>query len=58
VKLIPQLKKLKAGSRIVSHQFDMVGVTPDKGFPIKVKCSDGTKSDVYCWTTPLRFEDK
>ena len=27
-KLIPQLKKLKAGSRIVSHAFDMKGVTP------------------------------
>lgn len=29
VKLIPQLEKLKPGSRIVSHDFDMAGVTPD-----------------------------
>jgi SAM-dependent methyltransferase len=29
VKLIPQLEKLKPGSRIVSHDFDMHGVTPD-----------------------------
>jgi LEA14-like dessication related protein/predicted nuclease of predicted toxin-antitoxin system len=30
VKLIPQLEKLKPGSRIVSHDFDMKGVIPDK----------------------------
>lgn len=29
VRLIPQLEKLKPGSRIVSHDFDMKGVTPD-----------------------------
>jgi hypothetical protein len=29
VKLIPQLEKLRPGSRIVSHDFDMKGVTPD-----------------------------
>ncbi len=29
VRLIPQLEKLKPGSRIVSHDFDMAGVTPD-----------------------------
>src|SRR5207245_2224569 len=56
VKLIPQLKKLKKGSRIVSHAFDMKGVTPDKGYPIKVKTKDGLEHDVYLWTTPLTFE--
>ena len=30
VKLIPQLEKLKPGSRIVSHDFDMEGVKPDR----------------------------
>src|SRR5262249_23370970 len=30
VKLIPQLKKMKDGSRIVSHSFAMSGVKPDK----------------------------
>jgi SAM-dependent methyltransferase len=29
VKLIPQLEKLRPGSRIVSHDFDMEGVVPD-----------------------------
>jgi SAM-dependent methyltransferase len=29
VKLIPQLDKMRPGSRIVSHDFDMVGAVPD-----------------------------
>jgi SAM-dependent methyltransferase len=57
VKLIPQLKKLKAGSRIVSHSWDMKGVTPDEGFPIQVKKKDGFQRDVYRWTTPLKLEE-
>jgi len=55
VKLIPQLKKLKDGSRIVSHDFNMRGVTPDKGFPITVK-SKVREHQVYKWTTPLKIE--
>jgi SAM-dependent methyltransferase len=51
VKLIPQLEKLKPGSRIVSHDFDMKGVTPDK----VVEVDDGEGSHtVYLWTTPLK----
>jgi SAM-dependent methyltransferase len=58
VKLIPQLKKLKDGSRIVSHAFDMRGVTPDKGYPIRVKDKEGFERTVYMWTTPLKLEKK
>jgi len=56
VKLIPQLEKLKPGSRIVSHDFDMKGVKPDKVVKIN---SDNEYSDhtVYLWTTPLNKED-
>jgi len=53
VKLIPQLEKLKPGSRIVSHDFDMKGVTPDK----IVKLTSGkydVQHKVYLWTTPLK----
>ncbi len=57
VKLIPQLKKLRPGSRIVSHSWDMKGVTPDDGYPIKVKKKDGFSRLVYLWTTPLKLED-
>jgi SAM-dependent methyltransferase len=34
VKLIPQLEKLKPGSRIVSHDFDMAGAKPDAEFTV------------------------
>jgi tRNA A58 N-methylase Trm61 len=49
VRLIPQLEKLKPGSRIVSFSFDMEGIKPDK-----VVHEDG--ETIYKWTTPLRRE--
>ncbi len=53
VKLIPQLEKLKPGSRIVSHDFDMRGVEPDQVVEIG---DDGTyiTHKVYLWTCPLK----
>jgi methylase of polypeptide subunit release factors len=51
VQLIPQLEKLKPGSRIVSHDFDMKGVTPDQVVPIG-------EHTVYLWTTPLKKENQ
>ena len=53
VKLIPQLEKLKPGSRIVSHDFDMKGVKPDKVIPVKL---DEREHTIYLWTTPLKKE--
>ena len=60
VKLIPQLEKLKPGSRIVSHDFDMEGVEPDKVVRFRSK-EDNVKHTLYLWTTPLKkskSEDK
>ncbi len=54
VKLIPQLEKLKPGSRIVSHDFDMKGVTPDK--TVTVDGDGGYGHTVFLWTTPLKKE--
>jgi len=54
VKLIPQLEKLKPGSRIVSHDFDMAGVTPDK--VVEFKGKEGSSHTIYLWTTPLKKE--
>lgn len=51
VKLVPQLEKLKPGSRIVSHDFDMKGVTPDK--VVRLMSQDGHQHVLYLWTTPL-----
>ena len=56
VKLIPQLEKLKPGSRIVSHDFDMKGVKPDKVVEFKPK--NGSSHTIYLWTAPLKKEKK
>ncbi len=53
VKLIPQLEKLKPGSRIVSHDFDMEGVKPDKHMTMKV---GEVEHEIYLWTVPLKKE--
>ncbi|MBN2181444.1 MAG: methyltransferase domain-containing protein [Sedimentisphaerales bacterium] len=55
VKLIPQLEKLKPGSRIVSHDFDMRGVKPDQVISITPK-NGYREHDIYLWTTPLKKE--
>ena len=55
VKLIPQLEKLKPGSRIVSHNFAMEGVKPDK--VIKMSSNeDPFEHIIYLWATPLKKE--
>jgi SAM-dependent methyltransferase len=54
VKLIPQLQQLKPGSRIVSHDFDMKGVTPDQ--VVTVTEPGGLSHRVFFWTTPLKME--
>jgi hypothetical protein len=54
VRLIPQLKELKPGSRIVSHDFDMRGVEPDK--VEEVTTEDGISHKIYLWTTPLKID--
>ena len=54
-KLIPQLEALKPGSRIVSHDFDMPGVTPDKVVRLDDKNVKAAHT-IYLWTTPLKKE--
>jgi len=53
VKLIPQLEKLKPGSRIVSHDFDMAGVKPDRVVTV-TSSEDNVQHTIYLWTTPLK----
>jgi hypothetical protein len=56
VKLIPQLEKLKPGSRIVSHDFDMRGVKPDE--VVEIDSDNGYREHtIYFWTTPLKKEN-
>jgi SAM-dependent methyltransferase len=56
VKLIPQLEKLKPGTRIVSHDFDMKGVTPLKHLTMS---GPGLSRDheIFVWHTPLRVQN-
>lgn len=49
-RLIPQLRELKPGSRIVSHDFDMKPIEPDQVIPM----DRGSKTHwVYLWETPI-----
>jgi cyclopropane fatty-acyl-phospholipid synthase-like methyltransferase len=54
VKLMPQLEKMKPGTRIVSHAFDMKGAKPKR--TVEVKADNGRSHTVYLWTIPLEKE--
>ena len=58
-KLLPQLRKLKAGTRIVSHAHRLgdVGPKPDQEFRLRSK-EDQEEHAVYFWTTPLEEEKR
>ncbi len=50
--LLPQFEKMKPGSRIISHEFWMAGVEPDKY--IQIPSEDGEQSSgIFVYTTPL-----
>jgi len=53
VELIPQLEKLKPGSRIVSHDFGMEGVQPDKVITVNSN-EDEDEHKIYLWVSPLK----
>ncbi len=54
VKLIPQLQKLKPGSRIVSHDFAMKGVKPEQVVEV-TSGQNGYGHTVFLWRTPLKM---
>lgn len=58
VQLIPQLEKLKAGSRVISHDFDMEGIQWEKWWTVIAKDHREKTKDrehyVYLWKTPLQ----
>ncbi len=51
-RLIPQLEKLRPGARIVSHEFALGDLVPDKTVEM-VSHADGLKHTLYLWTCPL-----
>lgn len=58
VKLMPQLAKLKPGSRIVSHDFDMRGAKPVKVHRMSSNGSDDENGEhtIYKWVVPWEKE--
>lgn len=57
VRLIPQLQKLKPGSRVVSHDFDMEGVDPEQTWTVIARDHRTPKNRehyVYLWKTPIK----
>lgn len=53
VRLLPQLERLKPGSRIVSHDFDIAGVVPEQVARLDV---DGKPHSIYFYELPLKKE--
>jgi uncharacterized protein (TIGR03000 family) len=58
VRLMPQLAKLKPGSRIVSHDFDMKGAKPKEVHRIQAKNHRGELGEhtIYLWIVPWEKE--
>ena len=52
-RLMPKFEKLKPGTRIVSHQFQIPDLTPEKTIIVE-SAETGAKHTVYLWTTPLK----
>lgn len=50
--LIPQIDRMKPGSRIVAHDFPIEGIDPD--VEATVFREGGKSNKVYLWTTPLK----
>jgi SAM-dependent methyltransferase len=53
VRLLPQLERMKPGSRIVSHDFDIAGVVPEQVVRLEV---DGKPHSIYVFELPLKKE--
>jgi SAM-dependent methyltransferase len=56
-RLIPQLEKLPAGARIVSHDFPLGALTPDEVVEMTSR-EDGQRHRIYLWTCPLTTKQK
>lgn len=51
-RLLPQLRRLKPGARIVSHQFEIPGLPPTASRRVTSR-DDGDSHRIFLWTTPL-----
>jgi SAM-dependent methyltransferase len=56
MRLIPQLRKLRPGTRVVSHDFALGKIPPDKVVKMTSR-ADGWEHMLYLWTCPLVASD-
>jgi outer membrane protein assembly factor BamB len=56
VRLLPQLEKLRPGSRVVPHAFGLRGIKPAKVVKLR-SADDGADHTLYLWVAPLRQEE-
>jgi SAM-dependent methyltransferase len=54
-KLLPQLRRLKPGSRIVTHDYGIKGIEPDRTVEM-TSLEDGVEHYVYLFIAPLKKE--
>jgi hypothetical protein len=54
LKLMPQISRMKPGSRVVSQDFDMAGAIPDRVVQVYLTRKKIYKT-FYLWTTPLKL---
>jgi len=52
-KLVPQLQKMKPGTRIVAHDYSIEGYPPEKTITMTSK-QDAVEHYIYLWTLPLK----
>jgi hypothetical protein len=57
VRLIPQIAKMKPGARVVSQDFDLAGVIPDRVVQVYLSKREIYKT-FYLWTVPLKLTDR
>jgi len=56
-RLLPQLERLPAGARVVSHAFAIPGLVADKEVVVRAK-EDGLERKVFVYTAPLKKAKK
>jgi hypothetical protein len=52
-RLRPQFEKMKSGSRLVSHYFELPGVPPDRSITVE-STETGETHKVHLWTLPFK----
>ena len=56
-KLLPQLEKLKPGSRLVCHNYDLDGFVPDETVDM-ISNEDNASHHLYLYTLPLKRREQ